>query len=101
MTDILRPYVSLGREITTKDIRRALDAIANVPRRFETRELAGAILPPESDVTLMERMEALNRLMQRLRKTGLASYEQKKWLITKDAWNRIQSVMAGSREEAR
>ena len=99
MTDILRPFVSLGREITTQDIRRTLDAIANVPPRFETRLLIGAVLPKESDATPVERMEALNKLMQRLRKAGLASFEEKKWSIGPDAWTRIQTIMSGSREK--
>ncbi|WP_298839788.1 hypothetical protein [uncultured Salinicola sp.] len=97
MTDILRPFVSLGREITTQDIRRTLDAIANVPPRFETRLLIGVVLPQDSDATPIERMEALNKLMQRLRKAGLASFDRKKWSIGPDAWNRIQTMMSGSR----
>lgn len=101
MSDILRPYVSLGRQITRQDIRRTLDAIANVPPRFETRQLANAILPRECDATMMERMEALNKLMQRLRKAGLASFEQKKWSITSAAWQKIQSVISGTTEEPR
>lgn len=93
MSDILRPYVSLGRQITREDIRRTLDAIANVPPRFETRQLADAILPMNSDATGVERMEALNKLMQRLRRAGLASFAQKKWHIDSAAWQEIQSAM--------
>lgn len=96
MSDIFRPYVSLGRQITRQDIRCTLDAIANVPRQFETRQLTNAILPQECDATLVERMEALNKLMQRLRKAGLASFEQKKWTIDNKAWQMIQSEMSAT-----
>jgi len=98
MSDLLRPYISLGRQITRQDVRRTLDAIANVPPRFETRQLAETILSPECDATMAERMEALNKLMQRLRKAGLATFEHRKWTIKRDSWNRIQKAMA---EDAR
>ena len=96
MTDILRPYISLGREITRDDIRRTINAIANVPARFETWRLASAILPETSDATSSERMEALNRFMQRLRRAGLASFQNKKWTIKPQDWTKIQQMVASS-----
>jgi hypothetical protein len=84
----------MGRTVTSEDIHRTLMAMANVPHRFESRDLSHAIFPAASDATTSERMEALNRLMQRLRKAGLARYEKKKWIVTPKSWDAIQQMVA-------
>lgn len=92
---IIAPFVALGRRVEVSDIRRTIDALANLPAKFETRDLAHAILPRDSDAVYVERMEALNRFMQRLRKLGLASYSQKRWQLTRNAWQELQNAASG------
>jgi len=93
---ILKPFTSLGKEVTSVDIRKTINAIANVPENFEAVSLASFIYPRDSDATHHDRQEALNRFMQRLRKAGLATYKNKKWNINKAAWDRLQ--MAASNQ---
>lgn len=87
---IMKPYTALGRDVTEEDIRRAINKLATTPSKFQTNDLACAIFPSESDATKVERMEALNRLMQRLRKLGLASYQDRRWRLKRGAWDILQ-----------
>lgn len=93
---ILKPFSSLGKEVTSADIRKTINAMANVPEHFEAVSLTNFIYPAESDATHHDRQEAMNRFMQRLRKAGLATYKNKKWNINKAAWDRLQ--MAASNQ---
>jgi len=92
--EIIEPFIALGRKVEASDICRAIDAMGNVPPKFETKMLAHAILPKESGAVQVERMEALNRLMQRLRKMGLAAYSNKKWHLKRNAWNELQLAVS-------
>ena len=92
--EIIEPFVALGRKVEARDICRAIDAMGNVPPKFETKMIAHAILPKESGAVQVERMEALNRLMQRLRKMGLAAYSNKKWHLKRNAWNELQTAVS-------
>lgn len=92
--EIVEPFIALGRKIEASDICRAIDAMGNVPAKFETRQLAHAILPKDSGAVQVERMEALNRLMQRLRKMDLAVYSNKKWRLKRNAWNELQMAVS-------
>lgn len=98
---LLKPFTSLGREVKSQDIYKTLMGLANVDHHFASSELCKFIFPAEMEVSYQDRHEAMNRLMQRLRKMGLAQYKQKKWHVSMKAWDEIQRLCREDIEQER
>ena len=90
---LLKPFTTLGRTVSSEDIWNTLiTGIGNVDTWFTANELCHRIFPQDAEVSLHDRHEAMNRLMQRLRKAGLAEYRKKKWTVNKASWQRLQEI---------
>lgn len=86
-TMIAKPFNVGISKVTSEQIVRAIDRLANIPMRFPASDLVPAVLPGESYVV---KQEALNRLLQRWRKLGLVSFSRGKWQLSNGAWETMQ-----------
>ena len=84
------PFTVAGFEITGGMIADAIDLLANQPRRFRTSALKPAFFK-QGEPFPYARDEAVNRLMQRWRKMGLASFDRGYWTLSRDAWDKMQA----------
>lgn len=97
MDTICKPFRVAGNEVTGDQIARAIDLLANADPAFEASILTRAILPLES---YHASQEAVNRLMQRWRKLGLATFKSGRWKLTAGAWDKMQTAAGYSRNPA-
>lgn len=77
---IIAPFNAKGRCVTTAQIVAAVEIVVAIPDAFNSGVVLSALLPDEDD--LYVRSEASNRLFQRWRKMGLATYSKRLWTLT-------------------
>ena len=94
---IVAPYTALGRTITSRQIADAIDLIGNLPPSFSSGGVISALIPEEDDIHV--RSEASNRLFQRWRKLGLATYARSNWTLTPGSWSLMQLAAYHARKE--
>lgn len=95
---ITAPFTAKGQTVTSHQIANAIDLIANLPSSFSSGGVIPALLPEEDDLHI--RYEASNRLFQRWRKLGLATYARRKWTLTRGSWSLMQLAASHARMDA-
>ncbi len=92
---IVRKLTVDGHKITSDHVRSVIDGLANVPMKFESSDLIRSLNMP--DLTYHDHQEIMNRLCQRWRKMGLMEYKNKRWTLTRGAWDKLQTAVAQTR----
>lgn len=93
---VCKPFAVKGRVVTGRMIANAIDMLANFPAEFIAMDLVPAIFP-DSDASFWDKQEALNRLFQRWRKLGLATFGKGRWRLAKGAWGTMQAIAMETR----
>lgn len=93
---IFAPMVVEGTSVTTQDLRKVHDKIANLPHKFIGMDLVSVL--PERGHSIHFQQEISNRLLQRWRKMGLVVFKNKQWSLTKGAWDKIQEAWRDTRD---
>ena len=95
---IIKPFTVLGNTVDSIQIANAIDLLANAPPSFTSGEVLRALLPDEKD--FHTRYEAANRLFQRWRKMGLATFSKKNWTLTPGSWEIMQMAAHKARRSS-
>lgn len=94
MTELLlKPFQIGGVKVTETDLRRVYQAMLDEPRGFTGMDCLGAL--HESDLgSVWTKQEAMNRLMQRLRKAGAAHFYVGRWQLLDEGKRAIAKALA-------
>ena len=87
-THALKPMTVLGHEVSRAHLVAVVYGLANIPDRF----IAMDILGPLPDHGCHWKQEVANRLLQRWRKLGLASFKTGRWRLASGGWDALQSA---------